>query len=115
MTSLFTHTFSSRTQAIPVSVHFGQTAIPATKHYEAGKVHYSLAWDRNINTARVVLSWDRPRYGSDTPVRGTRVRVRVEIGHGATTQLLGETYTEWMGKSNTFIWAADYARIKGLR
>lgn len=111
MTSLF----STRMHEIPVSVHFGVTNIPAVKYYEAGKVHYKLAWDRNIETARIVMSWNRPRYGSDTPAKGTRVRVRVEIGHGSATQCLGEAYTEWQGKNRTFIWAADYARIKGLR
>ena len=99
----------------PVTVFFGRTQIPAEKYYDDGKVHYRLAWDRNIESARIVLSYDIPRGGRTSPVKGSRVRVRVEIGSGAMTRLLGETYTDWRGKNRTFIWMADYGRLKGLQ
>lgn len=92
-----------------MSVRFGVTQIPAEEIIERGKVHLRLAWDRSVETARIVLTWDYAPL-----VKGTRIRVRVEVGSGQYMQCLGETYTTYRGVRNTLIFAADYGRLKGL-
>lgn len=106
---------TTRITTTPVQINFRGCQIPADRYYEGNKVYYRLAWDKSIDTARIVLSFDRPRNGSNLPKNGTRLHISVEIGYGAMAQCIGQIDTRWSGKIKTFTWMADYARSRGLR
>lgn len=100
-------------QDTPANVYFGSLKIPAVKTIIRGRVTFKMAWDRSVETARIVYSWDK-RPNSNSPMRGSRVCVRVEIGHGAMAQCLGETYITYEGKNRMLVFGANYGRSKGL-